>query len=137
VETTATGHDVLEKYKDVYPTLALRAISHLRRGEPLVEQDNEKATYFGRRTPEMGYIDFRWPFETVRNFIRAQAPPYPGAYCYLSTGQRVVVVGLKRTGTPAGFSATPFTPVMYQGRPLVQTEDGIVELALFHQVGRD
>ncbi len=46
-------------------------------------------SYCGMRTPEDGHIDWRATPETVHNFIRAQARPYPGAYSRLTDGRVV------------------------------------------------
>jgi methionyl-tRNA formyltransferase len=43
-------------------------------------------TYCGLRTPEDGHIDWRLDATSVNNFIRAQAPPYPGAFSQMSDG---------------------------------------------------
>ena len=46
-------------------------------------------SYCGMRTPEDGHIDWRAAPETVHNFIRAQARPYPGAFSQLADGRVV------------------------------------------------
>jgi len=42
--------------------------------------DLARGSYFGRRTPEQGRIDWSQPAATIHNLIRAVAPPYPGAF---------------------------------------------------------
>jgi methionyl-tRNA formyltransferase len=42
--------------------------------------DLKSGSYYGRRRPEDGRIDWSQPAWTVHNLIRAVAPPYPGAY---------------------------------------------------------
>ena len=46
-----------------------------RRSQPIVP-----GQYFGRRGPEDGRIDWRWPAERIHNLVRAVAPPFPGAF---------------------------------------------------------
>jgi methionyl-tRNA formyltransferase len=46
-----------------------------------VEMDLAKGSYYGRRRPEDGRIDWRRSALTVHNLIRAVAPPFPGAFC--------------------------------------------------------
>lgn len=46
-----------------------------RRAQPIVP-----GQYFGRRGPEDGRIDWRWPAERIHNLVRAVAPPFPGAF---------------------------------------------------------
>lgn len=43
-------------------------------------QDESKATYFKRRRPEDGHIDFSVSAERVSRLIRAVTKPYPGAF---------------------------------------------------------
>ena len=46
-----------------------------RRAQPLVP-----GQYFGRRRPEDGRIDWRWPARRIHDLVRAVAPPFPGAF---------------------------------------------------------
>ena len=43
-------------------------------------QDLAAGKYYGRRRPEDGRIDWRWPAERIHNLVRAVAPPYPAAF---------------------------------------------------------
>jgi len=55
----------------------------LLRGTPSVRAQREKnATYCGQRTEEDGAIDWHASASKIHNFIRAQTPPYPGAFSY-------------------------------------------------------
>lgn len=86
-----TGYNLLEKFNTLYPDILISSLIKLEQGEPLIKQDETKATYFGKRTPEMGFIDFNKDAKDVINFIRAQAEPYPGAYSYLTNGNKVII----------------------------------------------
>ncbi|MGC1678329.1 MAG: formyltransferase [Candidatus Binataceae bacterium] len=50
---------------------------------PRTPQDLAAGSYFGRRGPEDGRIDWRWPARRIVNLVRAVTHPYPGAFCYL------------------------------------------------------
>jgi methionyl-tRNA formyltransferase len=50
---------------------------------PRIAQSEAEATYVPQRTPADGLIDWTWDAERIRNFIRAQTRPYPGAFTYL------------------------------------------------------
>jgi methionyl-tRNA formyltransferase len=50
---------------------------------PRIPQDPAQATYFGRRTPEDGRIDWDKPALGLYNLIRAVTTPYPGAFTFL------------------------------------------------------
>lgn len=52
-------------------------------------QPKVPTSYCGMRTPADGHIDWRATAETVHNFIRAQARPYPGAFSRLADGRVV------------------------------------------------
>lgn len=59
-------------------------------GSPhLLEQNHSEATFCGKRVPEDGRVDWSLPAKKVHDFIRAQTPPYPGAFSYMN-GKRVV-----------------------------------------------
>lgn len=38
-------------------------------------------SYYGRRRPEDGRIDWAWPARRIFNLVRAVTHPYPGAFC--------------------------------------------------------
>lgn len=91
IESSDTGYILLEKYEKEYPTLLMEALVNLENKKELIKQDENKATYFGKRIPEMGYIDFFKNSQQIINFVRAQASPYPGAYCFTPKGQKIIV----------------------------------------------
>jgi methionyl-tRNA formyltransferase len=48
---------------------------------PRRRQDLSAGSYFGRRTPADGRIDWNWPARRIFNLVRAVTHPYPGAFC--------------------------------------------------------
>lgn len=56
----------------------------------VVEQDHDRATWFGRRGPEDGLVDWSAPRHDILRLIRASASPHPGAYSF-SGDVRVVI----------------------------------------------
>jgi methionyl-tRNA formyltransferase len=58
---------------------------------PRRPQDVAKGSYYGGRRPEDGRIDWRFPAEKIYNLIRAVTEPYPGAYCLLPDGSRLMI----------------------------------------------
>jgi methionyl-tRNA formyltransferase len=79
-----TGAIILEKYNNEYPNLISVILSKIKESNlTAVNQDCSKATYFGKRTPEDGRIVWDWTKERIKNWIRAQAKPYPGAFFFL------------------------------------------------------
>jgi methionyl-tRNA formyltransferase len=49
-----------------------------------VPQDEKKATIYPQRRPEDGLINWGWSTKKIKNFIRAQTKPYPGAFTILN-----------------------------------------------------
>ncbi|RKY17786.1 MAG: hypothetical protein DRP90_06335 [Planctomycetota bacterium] len=64
----------------------------------LREQDPASGSYYGRRTPEDGRFEWDMPAGRIYNLVRAVTKPWPGAFCVLPDGRRLVVW----TAVPAG-----------------------------------
>lgn len=54
-------------------------------------QDKTKIKVYPQRKPEDGQIDPNWPAEKMYNFIRAQSPPYPGAFLKTSDNRKIYI----------------------------------------------
>lgn len=92
-----TGFTLLEKYIDMYPEILIDSLKCLDNNGELLKQNSEEATYFGKRISEMGYIDFFKESTEIKNFVRAQAFPYPGAYYYLPNGEKIIINSIDET----------------------------------------
>ncbi len=57
----------------------------------LTVQDHDQASYCGRRVEADGRIDWTQSARDIHNFIRAQAPPYPGAFTYDNADTRITI----------------------------------------------
>ena len=96
-------------------------------------QDDEQATYFGRRTPEDGRIDWSQPAETVNNLVRAVTDPWPGAFGYVGSIKFTVWKGKVRHDLPVAkagtvLSVSPLIVACGQGALEVvagQSENGV------------
>ncbi len=55
-----------------------------------VKQNEAEATYFPKRVPEDGQVDWSWDIQRIKNFIRAQTKPYPGAFTVID-GKKVIL----------------------------------------------
>lgn len=85
LEGDMTGGDALEKLSQVYPKVLKNVLEQLEQNGRLSysPQDHSKATYFSKRSPSDGKINWEWHSERIRNWIRAQAHPYPGAFSFI------------------------------------------------------
>lgn len=91
IESQDTGGKLLDKFKMQYPILIDRILESLNNSDlKLTPQDTSRATYFGRRTPADGEIDWNWHKERIRNWVRAQADPYPGAFTWYGSAKVIV-----------------------------------------------
>jgi methionyl-tRNA formyltransferase len=71
-------------FRKYYPML-------LAGNAPRKGQNHEMATYASRRNPADGRINWGDSNIRIHNFVRAQAPPYPGAYGYYED-RRIVIL---------------------------------------------
>ncbi len=80
VTETDTAQTLEDRFVPVYAELAGRLAIGLQKGDlPLVPQDESRATFGTWRVPEDGVIDWTWDSKRVHDFVRALAPPWPGA----------------------------------------------------------
>jgi methionyl-tRNA formyltransferase len=127
IEPTDTGNVVLEKYKKLYFPLVKDVLAKIESGSyELTQQDDSLASYFGKRTPEDGQINWNWQKERIRNWVRAQAFPYPGAFSYIQ-GKKLIIDEL--VFVERGFHFEQHNGQIISIDPiLVKTPNGVVEL---------
>tara|TARA_R110000868_G_scaffold150063_3_gene372967 strand:+ start:27927 stop:28808 length:882 start_codon:yes stop_codon:yes gene_type:complete len=91
IDKNDTGSDMLRKYAKAYYPLIKRVLSDASTNSlKLKKQNEEDATYFGKRTPKDGGINWNWQKEYIRNWVRAQAYPYPGAFTFYN-GRKIII----------------------------------------------
>jgi methionyl-tRNA formyltransferase len=91
IEENDTGASILAKYESLYLSLIESVLSDIKSNKVnAVRQDHTMATYFGKRTPEDGRIDWNWQKERIRNWVRAQADPYPGAFTFYEQSKIII-----------------------------------------------
>lgn len=87
---------------------------------PRRSMDLSKGSYFGRRRPEDGRIDWRWPARRIFNLVRAVTHPYPGAFCFV--GGRKLMIWEARVGSDSGSCGAA-------GKVVREKLDGAIEVA--------
>lgn len=86
-----TGATILKKYEVLYHPLIEKVFKNIQNNNiSLTQQDESQATYFGKRTPLDGEIDWSFTSEQIRNWVRAQAYPYPGAFTFYE-GDKIII----------------------------------------------
>jgi methionyl-tRNA formyltransferase len=72
--------------------------------------DLAQGSYFGRRRPEDGRIDWRQGARAIHDLVRAVAPPFPGAFTEVN-GCRLAVLETRVDERPARYSGE--APCLY------------------------
>ncbi len=122
-ERVAAAH--VELIREFVPQL-------LERRAPRIPQDSRRASYWPKRTPADGIIDWETRAPYLYDWVRAQTRPYPGAFTFLGE-QKVVVwrarpVPLEAAAEAGTIVATgPDGPVVACGEGGLLLED--VEMA--------
>lgn len=98
--------DLFRKTMPLFPEMILRALESIEKGDTeWTEQDPTESTFFHKRSAEDGRICWLWPARRIVNLVRAQADPYPNAFCYYQ-GQMLRMVkasvSSRRYGGTAG-----------------------------------
>ena len=87
-----TALEVSAKVAGAAERVLARALPGLIAGTAAaIALDLAKGSYFGRRTPEDGRIDWTWGAKRVHDLVRAVAPPFPGAFSEVN-GCRLAVL---------------------------------------------
>lgn len=81
---------VYEKATVVSCELLIKSVSGIENIK-LRKQNMDELEVYPRRTPEDGEIDLNLSAEDMYNFIRAQSPPYPGAFIRTRDGKKLIV----------------------------------------------
>lgn len=91
IEETDTIKDLLVKVEQSSLQILPENLSRIQNGKASrIVQDHSKATYVPQRKPEDGEIDWGWDKKRIKNFIRAQTKPYPGAFTKI--GNKKVII---------------------------------------------
>lgn len=91
---------------------------------PRTPQNHALATYFGKRTPEDGRIDWAGPSKNIFNLVRAVTRPFPGAFTRTMWGERLTVWWGECVAVPAGAETLRPGTVVNSVPIIVRTLDG-------------
>ena len=106
-----TALDVSLKVAEAAQTVLRRSLPKLIAGTAAARPlDLSQGSYFGRRRPEDGRIDWRRGARAVHDLVRAVAPPFPGAFTEVN-GCRLAVLETRVDGEPARYAAQ--APCLY------------------------
>ena len=115
-----TAVEVFRKMTSAAETVLRRSIRDLSSGKPeLTPQNLSAGSYYGRRTPEDGRIDWSKSAAEIHNLVRAVAPPFPGAF-----SGKMKIYKTSKTGKTA--STKPLGPFQENGEWFAACGDGKV-----------
>ena len=128
-----TGAEILDKFKLEYYNLILDVFKKLNSGKlELIKQDEQLSTYFGKRTPKDGRINWNWQKERIINWIRAQASPYPGAFSFVNN-QKLIIDEVELSSV--GFNCDTKNGTILAITPdiVVKTSNGALKIKISRQ----
>ncbi|MDR2489333.1 MAG: bifunctional UDP-4-amino-4-deoxy-L-arabinose formyltransferase/UDP-glucuronic acid oxidase ArnA [Desulfovibrio sp.] len=95
IEEEDTALSLHGKLNEAARALLAEILPQIKKGSlTLRKQNEEDATYFGRRTPADGEIVWHKPAREINNLIRAVTEPYPGAFTWF--GQQKMIIWKSR-----------------------------------------
>jgi methionyl-tRNA formyltransferase len=106
-----TALEVSMKVAAAAETVLRRSLPRLIAGTaPSLPLDLNTGSYFGRRRPEDGRIDWRCDARAIHNLVRAVAPPFPGAFTEVN-GCRLELLETRTDTHPVKYPAQ--SPCLY------------------------
>ena len=137
IEESDTGASILEKFSTEYYPIIKSVLNDIENNcLKRINQDKSKISYFGKRTPEDGRINWEWSKERIYNWVRAQSFPYPGAYTFYNN-QKVIIDWIE-------YNDLGFHQLDQNGRimcvekniPFVKTSNGVIKLSKIRELNK-
>lgn len=128
IDDNMTGADILKMFTQKYLLIIDLIIEDIESNSiNRIKQDKEKATYFGKRTPEDGLINWNWQKERIKNWVRAQSFPYPGAFT-LYNKTKIIIDEIKFNDLGYSYDIPNGTIIKIDKLPFVKTPNGVIEI---------
>ncbi|GJM24812.1 MAG: methionyl-tRNA formyltransferase [Phycisphaerae bacterium] len=91
VKTTDYAQDLIDRTNEALEKMVLELAPAIQDGTlPRTPQDHSRATWYGKRGPDDGRIDWSQSAEQIHRLIRAASRPYPGAFTHDGRERRIV-----------------------------------------------
>jgi methionyl-tRNA formyltransferase len=103
-------------------------LPRLKKGEwEYSQQNNNLATYYGRRAPLDGWIDWNNTAEDIEKLVRSATKPHPGAFTFYSDYK--VIIWAARKSLIKNFKGVVGRIIkMKNDCPVIQTGEGLIEI---------
>lgn len=133
IDSKDSGAAILKKYETQYFPLILKVL-HQIENDNLTRhpQDNLKATYFGKRTPDDGLINWSWQRERIYNWVRAQSFPYPGAFTFY-LNDKIIIDWVELDDYGFDYSL-PNGTIVTNSPIRIKTPNGLVKITKFRNL---
>jgi|AntDeeMetagen134_2_1112570.scaffolds.fasta_scaffold01624_7 methionyl-tRNA formyltransferase len=136
IEITDDAASLYEKIVKAGRELIQQCYSHFESGTvPRNPQDETNATWWPKREPHQGIIDWTRSSQEIYNWIRGQTKPYPGAYSYLD-GEKITVWEANPPDDSTAFTTPGEISYVDNEAVAVGTWEGRIEITRI-QVGDD
>lgn len=125
IELNDTGEDIVNKFKKLYVPLVDSVLKKILSNDlVLIPQNHLKATFFGKRTPDDGQINWNWQKKRIYNWVRAQSFPYPGAFSFYK-GEKIIIDEIDFTDD--GYSNEMVNGRILSSQPLkIKSPNGVI-----------
>jgi methionyl-tRNA formyltransferase len=128
IDKEDTGAIMLEKYAKAYYPLVKKILKDVVNNQlNLTIQNEEDATYFGKRTPADGAINWDWTKKAIKNWVRAQANPYPGAFTYYKN-HKVIIDKVSFSNERTSKNQVNGEIIKIEPKVIVKTQNGSLSL---------
>ena len=133
IEYNDTGANMLKKYESLYFPLIQEILEKIEGDSlELIDQNDKEATFFEKRVPSDGIIDWNLPKEQIRDWIRAQAFPYPGAFTFLE-GKKITIDKVSLVDIPVHKNYKNGEIISINPNIIVKTQNGTLKLSSFRE----
>src|SRR5690606_28432401 len=126
---------VFDKCVDAAKVLLNEQLPLIKKGVAArIPQDHQQSSYYGKRCPGDGLIDWSQSATAIRHLVRGVTAPYPGAFSYRANRQFVVwkasvVPNTEKRAPGVIISSNPLTVAC--GEDALQIEFGQVENGIY------
>ena len=130
IEDNHTGSDILILFNDKFPIIIQKVLEMINKNDVnRTPQRQHLATFFPKRTPNDGQINWNWQKERLKNWVRALCDPYPGAFTYFQD-KKIIIDEIKfsNIGFNNNIENGTIITINPNNNPIVKVQNGTVEL---------
>ena len=130
IENHYTGADLLNIFQLEYPKIILKVLIMIRDNQIIrLPQDNSIATYYSKRLPQDGLLNWNWQLDRIQNWIRALSHPYPGAFTFYNN-EKIIIDEIKfsNLGFDSSIENGTIISINTLKNPIVKIQNSALEI---------